>query len=115
QFATQEKENIRLTYQRDGQDLEIQQNATRGRNFHKTVPEASNLTRLRAYIHGVHTYAEEHEIQNAWNLAKPRERLIPVTLQQKTQEQEDQWISELRSLYETQIQSTINYNETNPN
>jgi hypothetical protein len=115
QFSTQEKENIRLTYQRDGQDLEIQQNATRGRNFHKTVPEASNLTRLRAYIHGVHTYAEEHEIQNAWNLAKPRERLIPVALQQKTQEQEDQWISELRSLYETQIQSTINYNGTNPN
>jgi hypothetical protein len=108
QFSTQENENVRDTYQRNGRDLEIPQNTTRGRNFHKTVPEASNLTSLRAFIHGVHTYAEEHEIQNAWNLANPRERLIPVTLEQKTQEQENQWISELRSLYESQIQPTNN-------
>jgi hypothetical protein len=103
QFSTQEKENVRHSYQRNGRDLNIASNTTRGRNFRKTVPEASNLTRLRAYIHGVHTYAEEHEIQNAWNLAKPRERLIPVTLEAKTQEQENQWTSELRALYEAQL------------
>ena len=104
QFSTHEKENVRLSYQRDGQDLNIQGNTNRGRNFRKTVPEASNLTRLSAFIHGVHAYAEEHEIQNAWNLAKPRERLIPVTLEPKTQEQQNQWVSELRSLYEAHIQ-----------
>ena len=108
QFSTQEKENVRSSYQQNGRDLNIHGNISRGRNFRKTVPEASNLTRLRAYIHGVHTYAEEHEIQNAWNLTKPRERLIPVTLETKTQEQENQWIAELRALYQAQLQPVPN-------
>jgi hypothetical protein len=49
--------------QRNGRDLPIAANSSRGRNFRKTVPEASNFTRLRAFIHGVHAYAEEHEVQ----------------------------------------------------
>ena len=105
QFSTSEIENIRYRYQRDGEDLQISANHNRGRSYRKTVPEASNLTRLRAFIHGVHAFCEEHEFRAAWHLQPPSERLVPVTMTEHTREQEDQWIAELRSIYEAEAQA----------
>lgn len=115
QFSTSEIENIQYRYQQNGQDLRISANSNRGRTFRKTVPEASNLTRLRAFIHGIHTYCEEHEFRAAWDLQPPTERLIPVTMTERTQQQEDQWISELRMIYEAEAKahpSRTTYNRT---
>jgi hypothetical protein len=93
QFETLEIENTFQTSQRLD-DLEI-----RRRSTSKVVPEASNLTKLRALLHGVLCSVGENEMERVWDLLPIRENIRYVELQRDNAEIYQNWERLLKEAY----------------
>ena len=73
---------------------------TRRRTTEKVVPEASNLTKLRALLHGVMCAVGETEMERVWNLKPIRESIRYVELQPRNAAIYAEWERLLQSAYE---------------
>ena len=93
QFETLEIEN---TFQRI-QNANSQQ--IRRRTNSKVVPEASNLIKLRALLHGVLCSVGETEMERVWQLKPIRESIQYVELQQENANIYQEWERLLRDAY----------------
>jgi hypothetical protein len=94
QFQTVEMESTyRSTYGPDGE-------RTRRRTTEKVVPEASNLTKLRALMHGVMCAVGETEMERVWNLRPINEAIRYVELQPTNAAIYAEWERLLQAAYE---------------
>jgi hypothetical protein len=66
----------------------------------RVAPEASNLTRLRALMHGITCSIHEQEVAKEWNLQAITERIEHVTLDTSNAELYRQWEEELREAWQ---------------
>lgn len=72
----------------------------RRRNTEKVVPEASNLTKLRALLHGVMCAVGETEMEQVWNLKPIKESIRYVELQPENATIYAEWERLLQEAYE---------------
>lgn len=74
--------------------------STRRRTAEKVVPEASNLTKLRALMHGVMCSVGETEMERVWNLQPIRESIRYVELQPRNAAIYAEWERLLQEAYD---------------
>jgi hypothetical protein len=94
QFQTSE---IESTY-RTRTDIDSRQ--VRRQSREKIVPEASNLTKLRALLHGVLCSVGETEMEKVWELKPIRETIRYVELQERNAAIYQEWERLMREAYE---------------
>lgn len=94
QFATHEIQR-RVTDQNEGTTIRSwSRRRETGRKIQ--VPEASNLTRLRALLHGIYGAVPETEMERVWKLKPINEDIIRVRLSDNNEAQYQAWQEELR-------------------
>jgi hypothetical protein len=71
----------------------------RRNNREKVVPEASNLTKLRALLHGIMCSVGENEMERVWNLRPIRESIRYVELQEDNAAIYEEWERLMKESY----------------
>jgi hypothetical protein len=94
QFQTIETEEVTKTT-----TSEAKTNVRRKKSS-KLVPEASNLTKLRALLHGVTCTVSESEMEKVWELQPIKEKIQYVELRPSNAEIYTNWERMLREMYQ---------------
>jgi hypothetical protein len=95
QFQTLEIESSYRTRTDIIEDIRQVRRATR----EKVVPEASNLTKLRALLHGIMCSVGETEMEKVWNIKPIQESIRYVELQRENAEIYEEWERLMKDAY----------------